>query len=983
MATNEEIVAAAQQLYVSYYGRPADPAGLAFWIDKFTESDNIDQVLTDFGTSEEYLSWIDDNDLDTSEDLVNALFNQMFNRDGDEEGVAFYVDLLESGASSLSAIALDIANGAEEGSTDRMALDNKVSVANTYTAEVESSGSLYTADNIDEAAAILAGVDDSEDSVTAGNEAATEAVDSLPKTVPGGEYTLDEDDGVADFSAATAAVTVTLDGRDDEANFDVKGSAFDDTFVVEEFRSATLDGNDGTDTLDFSELSGSGTTTNVVATLLGGTFSYNTSSAQFLGTMSEFENVIGTDGDDIISGDDGDNVISGGEGNDVLKGGLGDDSFVFENEDDLANSVITGGVGTDELVLTAATIDLTNVNNAANNIDVEGLRLTNLDEEDAVVVTANNTFLGNLSSITGSDAVDTVIDNNGAVDLSGATISDVEVLDISAGAGDLTISGSTFTGAIQILGDTVGGTDDIVTSGTAGDTIDVSDLVLNHIDQIVMAGGAETLIISQAQIDALVDTNNAAIFSGATSSDSIEFSSSVDLGDVPGAQLGFGVIDFGEAVSVTMADVDASGNISSILGTSSTSNILALEDVGGDGEDLTGIVLDGIERLVIDPDAGGTTVIVDERSLGGVTTLQGDFTLSANTNDITGQELISLLGMTFDGDVTLAGDTTNLMLINQDVIDSIAGTTAFGGAALVSLGDLDVSSSDLSLGIGTTVIAAGSGATITGNSASLTQVYVFAGDGGTFVPDSTLTAGGTSSQIIVGSAGDDTITVQQVAGGGSNTSVTGGAGNDTFNLTMKSLGATLGDFNTGTARDTLNLSVGVGTATVSGTRTMLTGHASIRGGSDGSDTVTADPFTASGGLRYLNGNSSIVTVAPGSALGNTVALPLISSAAASLTAGASLVISAVTAITANSLVNTTFVRFYIVTSVTVGTQTGLNVLYMAHVGAGSIAAATATSVVTLSSGTNTNAILGSEVLVSTVAVLGSDSLIAGSDLILV
>lgn len=33
MATNEEIVEKAQQLYVSYYGRPADPEGLAFWIE--------------------------------------------------------------------------------------------------------------------------------------------------------------------------------------------------------------------------------------------------------------------------------------------------------------------------------------------------------------------------------------------------------------------------------------------------------------------------------------------------------------------------------------------------------------------------------------------------------------------------------------------------------------------------------------------------------------------------------------------------------------------------------------------------------------------------------------------------------------------------------------------------------------------------------------------------------------------------------------
>ena len=40
MATNQEIVDKAQQLYVSYYGRPADPGGLAFWIEYFTETDD-------------------------------------------------------------------------------------------------------------------------------------------------------------------------------------------------------------------------------------------------------------------------------------------------------------------------------------------------------------------------------------------------------------------------------------------------------------------------------------------------------------------------------------------------------------------------------------------------------------------------------------------------------------------------------------------------------------------------------------------------------------------------------------------------------------------------------------------------------------------------------------------------------------------------------------------------------------------------------
>ena len=132
MATNEEIVAAAQQLYVSYYGRPADPEGLAFWIDYFTETDDVDAALVEFGDSAEFQAIVAANP--TSEELINQLYQFMFNRDAEAEGLEFYSDLLDSGQASLASIALDIANGAQN--EDRTALDNKIEVANAFTAEI-------------------------------------------------------------------------------------------------------------------------------------------------------------------------------------------------------------------------------------------------------------------------------------------------------------------------------------------------------------------------------------------------------------------------------------------------------------------------------------------------------------------------------------------------------------------------------------------------------------------------------------------------------------------------------------------------------------------------------------------------------------------------------------------------------------------------------------------------------------------------------
>ena len=40
--TEEQAMALAQQLYVAYYGRPADPGGLTFWTGEFMNSSNLD-----------------------------------------------------------------------------------------------------------------------------------------------------------------------------------------------------------------------------------------------------------------------------------------------------------------------------------------------------------------------------------------------------------------------------------------------------------------------------------------------------------------------------------------------------------------------------------------------------------------------------------------------------------------------------------------------------------------------------------------------------------------------------------------------------------------------------------------------------------------------------------------------------------------------------------------------------------------------------
>ncbi|MEO1685758.1 MAG: FG-GAP-like repeat-containing protein [Cyanobacteria bacterium J06631_12] len=89
-----------------------------------------------------------------------------------------------------------------------------------------------------------------------------------------------------------------------------------------------LDGGDGVDTVDFRD-SLAGVTVNLDTSIVTGGDDVGE-------TIANFENVVGTDGDDVLIGDagnnrlfglDGNDVISGGDGNDAISGGLGADTL--------------------------------------------------------------------------------------------------------------------------------------------------------------------------------------------------------------------------------------------------------------------------------------------------------------------------------------------------------------------------------------------------------------------------------------------------------------------------------------------------------------------------------------------------------------------------------------------------------------------------------------------------------------------------------
>ncbi len=99
--------------------------------------------------------------------------------------------------------------------------------------------------------------------------------------------------------------------------------------------------------------------------------------------------ILGDDGDDILTGGSGDDVISGGNDDDMLTGGGGSDNLSGGAGDDVLNTQdggvagdsLTGGTGADQFLVD--NLDVINDAEAADTINFDGLILAGGEEESA------------------------------------------------------------------------------------------------------------------------------------------------------------------------------------------------------------------------------------------------------------------------------------------------------------------------------------------------------------------------------------------------------------------------------------------------------------------------------------------------------------------------------------------------------------------------------------------------------------------------
>jgi hypothetical protein len=258
MATNIDKV---QQLYVAYFNRPADVAGLNFWVGALAKGVTVDTIAASFATQAEYKALFAGKG---AESIINTVYLNMFGRNAEKAALDFYGPLVQNGTISIDKVVTDIVKGAQ--GTDATAYNNKVTAAKAFTAALDTAGN--EADRI----AYATG---------------TDAVLSIAKTWLA---TVTTD---ASLTTALAAVEATVDSMGGLGNVGqtftmtqgldtILGTAADDTINAFAFNGTTgtnvttlnsvdtVDGGTGVDSLFIEVKDANGTdTTNLNGTIVG------------------------------------------------------------------------------------------------------------------------------------------------------------------------------------------------------------------------------------------------------------------------------------------------------------------------------------------------------------------------------------------------------------------------------------------------------------------------------------------------------------------------------------------------------------------------------------------------------------------------------------------------------------------------------------------------------------------------------------------
>jgi hypothetical protein len=187
-----------EALYIGYFGRAGDPAGMQYWESQLTTGAlTLAQVAASFSVQAESKALypflanplLDDAAHDNAAAFINSVFMDLFNHGetaaSDPTGFAYWLTQVEAGASNPQLIGQMIENiisGAPAGSADDLTLQNKVTVGDFFTTSMAAANAAYNAAAATLAHSVIAGTTSTSTTVTTEDAAITSYLSSPPPT---------------------------------------------------------------------------------------------------------------------------------------------------------------------------------------------------------------------------------------------------------------------------------------------------------------------------------------------------------------------------------------------------------------------------------------------------------------------------------------------------------------------------------------------------------------------------------------------------------------------------------------------------------------------------------------------------------------------------------------------------------------------------------------------------------------------------------
>ena len=712
-----------QELYVAYFGRPADPTGLqnfsaalaaahapttlAGLSSAYGSNPGVTTLIDAFGNSAEsgrlYGTAINEFP-GQAQQFVTAVFESLFDRAPLQAGLQFWSNALLSGSMTPGEAAMEIALGAA--TADATSFNNKIAAATAFTTDlIADNGTPIYSGPVAAAAgrSFLAGINGST-TATDLQTIATTAVDSLlginptPAPTPTPNVSLTVAGDSIHLNGTTAASTVNLVGADliaypANSHGTVAGLvATDTTSVSDSAGNFTLDasGNAHATTFNFGTgaVSGADAASSAGITYSGATTYVTSNFADTVTLSAATQNVIASNvgqtvnlGNLTYAGTLDFNAGTGGTDtiNATVGGDLSGGSITTSNAIDL----VLSGAGTETL----STAEYNTITNSAGSITFTGATAatSHIAFSSAGAVTAI-TSVGNynLSAAGNTITLNNVADNvtsdvNGGNDIVNmAALAYTGTIAFGTGGSDsvhVTVGGNISSGTITSEGAAVS----LVLSGGGMETLNTAEYNLFNATSITGGiFGSDTIVFSNA--GTVTANANVGNYDLSTAGNSITLN---NVGDhVTGAASGndtvnlaaltyTGTTTFGAAGSDSI-HVTIGGNISG--GTITTGGATVALVLSGLGTETMTTAQYNLFNSITGGSFGGDTIVFTNAGTVTADANVGNYHLSTSGNTITLNNV---------GD-NVAGAASGNDIVNLAAL-SYTGTTSFGAAGSDSI----------------------------------------------------------------------------------------------------------------------------------------------------------------------------------------------------------------------------------------------------------------------------------------------------------